>query len=341
MPVSSLNNAMVSVIVNVYNCKEYLPKALESVRQQTFRDLEVILVDDCSTDGSREFCDEYCKKDERFRVIHHEKNTGVSGPRNTGLKAAKGDYIYFMDSDDYIHSEAIEALMDAINETGLELAVFDLQMTDSLYKDIHRPREKKPIELVPIEEIVYEMLSYVDLRWCVVWNKLYKRELITGLFFNDYYSIQDQDFNIRVYQKIEKVAFIPEAMYWYFQNPNSLQRNASLNAKRYYFNTKYRFRMLDYLSREGVEKKYRAWVLDYGYRQIIERRKKISGTEYERDFLKVTRQIFKQTLMEYLGSGNIKLKKKLRFTLSWYCPHLANKYIFPNSKVAVEKQIRK
>ena len=76
---------LVSVIINVYNCKEYLPTSLESVRQQTYKNLEVILVDDASTDGSGEFCDEFCKQDERFRVIHHEKNTGVSGPRNTGL----------------------------------------------------------------------------------------------------------------------------------------------------------------------------------------------------------------------------------------------------------------
>ena len=230
---------LVSVIINVYNCKEYLPYSLESVRQQTYKNLEVILVDDCSTDGSCEFCDEFCKQDERFRVIHHEKNTGVSGPRNTGLKAAKGDYIYFMDSDDYIHVEAIEALVGAIKETGLELAAFDLQYTSSLTNDIHKPREKKPVELIPAEKVAFEMLSRVDLKWCVAWNKLYKKSLIEGESFNDYYSIQDQDFNIRVYQKIEKLAFIPEQLYWYVNNPKSLQRTESLIPKKMFFNTKY------------------------------------------------------------------------------------------------------
>ena len=106
---------LVSVIVNVYNCKTYLQKALDSVREQRWRNLEVILVDDCSTDGSDVFCEEYCRQDARFRLIRHERNMGVSGPRNTGLKNASGEYVYFMDGDDFLHPEAIEALMDAIH----------------------------------------------------------------------------------------------------------------------------------------------------------------------------------------------------------------------------------
>ena len=101
---------LVSVIISVYNDKTYLQRAFDSVREQSYRNLEVIVVDDCSTDGSGEFCDEYCKQDARFRVIHHEKNTGVSGPRNTGLKHAKGDYIYFLDSDDYLPADAMEVM---------------------------------------------------------------------------------------------------------------------------------------------------------------------------------------------------------------------------------------
>ena len=318
---------LVSVVINVYNCKEYLPYSLESVRQQTYKNLEVILVDDASTDGSGEFCDEFCKQDERFRVIHHEKNTGVSGPRNTGLRVAKGDYIYFMDSDDYIHVEAIEALVDAIKETGLELAVFDLQRTDSLNNDIHRPREKKPVEIIPAEKMVLEMLSRTELKWCVAWNKLYKKSLIDGLFFNDYYSIQDQDFNIRVYKKIEKAAFVPEQMYWYVSNPNSLQRDSSYNAKRYYLNTLYRFRLLDYLSKnDKLGEKYRAWVIGYGYLQMLQRRDIEKGSTYEDDFQKLSRAILHKTKWEFLFMKHFPTKKKARFFINWYLPSLYNIY---------------
>ena len=322
-------NYLVSVIINVYNCKEYLPYSLESVRQQTYKNLEVILVDDCSTDGSGEFCDEYCKQDERFRVIHHEKNTGVSGPRNTGLRAAKGEYIYFMDSDDYIHVEAIEVLVEAIKETGLELAIFDFQKTNSLHIDINQPRERKPLELVPAEKIVFEMLMYkVPLIWNVVWNKLYKRSLINGISFNDYYSIQDQDFNLRVYQRIEKAALIPERLYWYYANPKSLQRDESLYPKKFYYNTMYRFRMLDYLLKnKQPDKKYRAWVLGYGYRTMPDRRDVVKGTEYEAKYKDITRDITRTTITEFLTSKYISFVKKLRFLFFWYCPRMANVYV--------------
>lgn len=314
---------LVSVIINVYNCKEYLPTSLESVRQQTYKNIEVILVDDASTDGSGEFCDEFCKQDERFRVIHHEKNTGVSGPRNTGLREAKGDYIYFMDSDDYIHAEAIEALVDAIKKTGLELAVFDFYWHADLNGDIHYIRDKKPVEVLSIENVVYEMLAIVETKWCVSWNKLYKRELIDGLFFNDYYSIQDQDFNIRVYQRIEKMAFIPEKLHWYVSNPSSLQRDKSLYPKKFYYNTMFRFKMLDYLSNEGLEKKYRAWVIGYGYLQMLERRAVERGTEYELYYTKVTKEVIQKTITEFLCLNYFKFRKKIKFFFYWYSPHLA------------------
>ena len=319
-------DGLISVIVNVYNCKEFLPVSLESVRQQTYSRLEVILVDDCSSDGSGEYCEEFCRKDERFRVIHHERNTGVSGPRNTGLREARGEYIYFLDGDDYLHAEALEALMDALRQTGADLAVFDFQRTDSLREDTHRPREKKPVETVPAERLAYEMLACVELKWCVSWNKLFKRSLLEGLFFEDYYSIQDQDFNIRVYQRIDRAAFVPEPLYWYYQNPGSLQRNPAYNAKRYYFNTLNRFKILDHIQPGKNEKKYREWIIGLGYQQIVARRKSEKGTDYEEVFRKTSQDIVRRTLGEFLRAESIPLKKKAKFLLSWYCPGIAGVY---------------
>lgn len=317
---------MVSVIVNVYNCKDYLPTSLESVRQQTYQNLEVILVDDCSTDGSGEFCDEYCKRDERFRVIHHEKNTGVSGPRNTGLKNAQGDYIYFLDGDDYMHAEMIERLHTAILETGIGLAACDYIRTDSMTNNIHQLIPNSRYELVPTERVIFEMLAYVDLRWCVVWNKLYKRELINGLLLNDYYSIQDQDFNLRVYLRLKSLVFVPNPLYWYYSNPNSLQRDSSYYAKRFYLNTKYRFKMLDYLSKNGSDKKYRAWIICYGYFQMLERREIEKGTEYEYAFKNLSEDILIRTRWEFILARCFPVKKKLRFFVNWYCPKVYEAY---------------
>ncbi len=315
---------LISVIINVYNCRTYLQKTLDSVREQSYRNLEVILVDDCSTDGSGEFCDEYCKQDGRFRVIHHEKNTGVSGPRNTGLRVAKGDYVYFMDGDDYIHVEAIEALADAIKETDLELAVFDLYKDALVDEDNHCPREKRPIEIVSTEWMIFEMLSKVRLKWCVVWNKLYKRTLIEGLFLDNAYSIEDQGFNIRVYQRIEQAAFVPEKLYWYVKNPNSLLHDPSYVAKRYYLNTLYRFKMLEHILPGKNEKKYRAWIIGYGYYQLLKRRKIEENTPYESDFNALCKEIFKTTGREFLYMGHFPLKKKTRFFFLWNFPKLCS-----------------
>ena len=327
---------LVSVIINVYNCKEYLPYSLESVRQQTYKNLEVILVDDASTDGSGEFCDEFCKQDERFRVIHHEKNTGVSGPRNTGLRAAKGDYIYFMDSDDYIHVEAIEALVDAIKETGLELAVFDHYWHTDLNGDTHYKRDKKPVEIITADQMTFEMLSYKAYRWCVNWNKLYKKSLLDGLFFNDYYSIQDQDFNIRVYQRIEKAAFIPEQLYWYVLNTSSMQNNPLYKAKKFYFNTMNRFKILDSIGPGKNEKKYRAWLIGYGYMQLPERRKIEKGTIYENDFKRLSKEIICDTFWEFLTTKHFPVRKKIKFIFSWYFSYSFK--VFKCIKIELHKQ---
>ena len=315
-----MTDGLVSVIVNVYNCKEYLPTSLGSVRQQTYQNLEVIVVDDCSTDGSSEFCDEYCKQDPRFRVIHHEKNMGVSGPRNTGLRAAKGEYVYFMDSDDYLHSEAIEALVDAIKETGLDLAAFDFCWHADLNGDTHYQRVKKPIEVIPAEQMIFEMLSRVELKWCVVWNKLYKKSLLDGLFFNDYYCIQDQDYNIRVYQRAEKAAFIPEELYWYVLNPNSLQGNPAYISKKLYFNTLNRFKILDSIAPDNNEIKYRAWIIGYGYMQMPIRRIIEKGMEYEDAYRKLCKETIHKTFWEFFTTKHFPIRKKIKFVFMWYFP---------------------
>lgn len=315
-------NGLVSVIIGVYNCKPYLQRAFDSVREQSYRNLEVIMVDDCSTDGSGEFCDAYCCQDERFCVIHHELNKGAGAARNSGLRAAKGEYVYFMDGDDYIHAEAIEALLDAIKETGLDLAAFDLYWKALPKENTHCPRDKKPLEIVAPERMMYEMLSGMNLIWCVVWNKLYKRSLIDGLFFNDAYISEDQDFNIRLYQRIDRAAFIPEQLYWYVHTPNSLVNNPAHIAKRSYLNTFYRFKMMDRIQPGKNMKKYRAWIIGYGYLQILERRDIVKGTTYEADFKELSISIFKKTGKEFLFTRYFPVLKKVRFVACWLFPKL-------------------
>lgn len=117
------DKSMISIIVPVYNTAPYLDKCIESLVGQTYQDLEIILIDDCSTDGSAEILDRWAAKDNRVRVIHKEKNSGVSNSRNIGLEAAKGEYIGFVDSDDWVETNMYAELCRQLDLTGAD-AVF-------------------------------------------------------------------------------------------------------------------------------------------------------------------------------------------------------------------------
>ncbi len=118
------NQVLISVIIPVYNVEEYLRECVDSVLNQTFRDFEIILVDDGSTDSSGDICDEYVEKDERVTVIH-QKNGGLSVARNTGLSEANGKYVYFLDSDDYISENALATLLNIAENDNSDIVFFD------------------------------------------------------------------------------------------------------------------------------------------------------------------------------------------------------------------------
>ena len=113
---------LVSVIIPIYNVRPYLCEALDSVLRQTYRNLEILIIDDGSDDGSEEICDEYGKKDSRITVIH-QKNRGLSAARNVGLNRMRGDYIAFLDPDDAFHPDMIRCLMEALQRNEAEIAV--------------------------------------------------------------------------------------------------------------------------------------------------------------------------------------------------------------------------
>ena len=130
----------ISVIVPVYKTEEYLRKCVESILAQTYTNLEVILVDDGSPDGSGKICDEYAERDERVRVIHKE-NGGLSSARNAGLDVATGDYITFVDSDDYLDDGIYEKLVTKMEETSSDIVMMNIQAVDEEYNPICPPKE--------------------------------------------------------------------------------------------------------------------------------------------------------------------------------------------------------
>ena len=170
-------NEKISVIVPVYNVKLYLHKCVDSILNQTYQNIEVLLIDDGSTDGSSDICDSYTEKDSRIKVVH-KKNGGLSSARNTGLDMATGEYILFVDSDDYIDIEMIRRLYDALVKTGADMSVCNIRMVgvDGLTTF---PYPENVVRDEEMDEALYWRKVYEPNAICyvVAWNKLYQKHI--------------------------------------------------------------------------------------------------------------------------------------------------------------------
>lgn len=163
----------ISIIVPIYNIEKYLPRCLESILAQTYKDIEVILVDDGSVDNSGRIADTYANKDQRIKVIH-QINKGVSAARNAGLDLATGDYIGFVDGDDYIEPDMYEILMQIMDEQQVDIAHCGYQMVYPSRVDYYYNTKEK--QKMNREEGVFEILKGRKVE-PGLWNKLYKAEL--------------------------------------------------------------------------------------------------------------------------------------------------------------------
>lgn len=169
---------MITVVVPVYNVENYIKKCVESILNQTYRKLEIILVDDGSTDKSGEICDEFSVIDSRIKVIH-KKNGGLSDARNAGLKIATGNYVTFVDSDDYIAVDMYRTMIEAMNRNKAEIGVCGIgYITNGVIREI----SCLPAEKVYKEDALITYFSTNDLNTSVC-NKIFKRTLFEGIAF--------------------------------------------------------------------------------------------------------------------------------------------------------------
>lgn len=213
---------MISIILPIYNVAEYLPQCMESVLNQTYKYLEIILVDDGSKDCSGKLCDEYAKKDSRIRVIHKE-NGGLSDARNVGTAAATGNWIYYLDSDDWICLDAIEKLHTfAIqNKCDIVQGGFFYAYPDHLLKR----KEEKPIVLD--RNSAMKELIINDRVKNFAWGKLYKTELIKDLLFPKGKYFEDCYWQHLVIDRVKRYGIIDTPLLYYRQRPDSISGTIS------------------------------------------------------------------------------------------------------------------
>ena len=204
---------LVSVIVAVYNIEEYLPRCVDSILAQTYRNLEIILVDDGSKDQSGSICDSYAEKDRRIKVIH-KKNGGLSDARNAGMDAASGEYIGFVDGDDWIEPDMYRAMYFACEKEKAQAAVCRYkQITKSGIID---GSAGNSVSLSRDEAL--EIYVCGDERYLIynsVWSKLFARDLVEGMRFPVGKNSEDIMFTTRAFCRMERLVYLDEAYYNY------------------------------------------------------------------------------------------------------------------------------
>lgn len=208
-------NSLISVIVPVYNVEAFISRCVESILNQTYRNIEIILVDDGSPDGCPKICDDYAKKDGRIRVIH-KKNGGLSDARNVGINAANGAYICFVDSDDYIQPTMVEHLALAVENTGAKLVIVNLKVVDEKENRIFSV-EQSPIQdgLFSAQELLPKLYQELGWYYVVAWNKLYHRSLFEQIRFPVGKIHEDEYVITQILWKAQNIACVNSEEYVY------------------------------------------------------------------------------------------------------------------------------
>ena len=212
---------LVSVIIPAYNVEKYLVRCLESVLNQTYKKIEVILVEDCSLDRTRELCLEIASKDPRIVLIKKEKNEGLSAARNSGIACAKGTYLCFLDSDDYIHPMQIEKMVSALEKNDADMVLGSEQW-------VYEKEENLGLHAVPDrvrmeKEEVYRLLGEKKLD-CHVWGKMYKREIFSEIRFPVGKWYEDMFVFPKIMEKCCNIASVSEAVIFYRIHKNAFTK---------------------------------------------------------------------------------------------------------------------
>ena len=224
---------LISVIVPIYNVEKYLEKCIKSIINQTYKNLEIILVDDGSPDNCGKICDEFAERDKRIKVIHKE-NGGLSDARNFGLNVASGDYISFVDSDDYINEKMYEILFSEIKKND----------SDIVFCDYIKFSEDNINNFVPekYDIIIHDKYSYLNLYYdnghkhekaVVAWGKLYKRKLFDNIIYPKGKRGEDELTHYKIFYGTDKIVEVKLKLYYYLVRKDSLSSDWYTKPRHY------------------------------------------------------------------------------------------------------------
>ncbi|MBO5204316.1 MAG: glycosyltransferase family 2 protein [Clostridia bacterium] len=226
-------DSLVSIIIPVYNVEKYLPECLESVINQTYKNLEILLIDDGSPDNSGKICDEYAEKDARIKVIHKE-NGGVSSARNLGLNIATGEYITFIDSDDFVDEHYVEYLYNDLTSQSSDMSFCGFSkhfgQTTEKYEECFPNKLNIDFKNMDFERFFHSFFQFNNTVFGSIWRVLYKKDVIKNILFNSNIKIsEDLVFVLNCIFKCKSISHIEDSLYFYRVNNQSACRSYKRN----------------------------------------------------------------------------------------------------------------
>ena len=309
---------LVSVIIPIYNVEKYLKKSVKSVIDQTYSNLEIILVDDGSKDSCYKLCEELKKEDKRIIVIHKE-NGGLSDARNRGIDIAKGKYLFFLDSDDYIEKNTIKILYDTLKTDGTDMVVFDFIKIFDTGEIIQENTTINAHEIIDANVLLKGIVQDKNWRYVPAWNKLYKKEIWTSLRFPKGKLHEDEFVIHKVLEKCEKVSIVPNKLLYYVQRSGSIMNNIS-DKNRIHITMAFIERTNFYLE-HGMENEASKMFLNtidrYIYKIGLSDKEKNSELKHE------IKKLYKK-----INKKNIGLKSNIKVFLVIYFEKIFNLYYF-------------
>lgn len=233
-----MQGPLVSIIVPIYKVEPYLRRCLDSIVNQTYTNLEVILVDDGSPDNCPQICDEYAVKDSRIVVIHKE-NGGLSDARNAGLDICKGEYISFVDSDDWVDNRYIEVLLEGITKNNADIAIGEIKKIGTFEKPLPFGASSF-ITYSPIEAIK-RIYTKTEASFIAAWGKLFKASIFLDLRFPLSKIHEDEYVNYIWFSKSNNIVYTDTILYYYFSRSDSITGKDSPYDYEEIFNLQYHF----------------------------------------------------------------------------------------------------
>ena len=311
-----LMNCLISIIIPVYNLEGYIENCLNSILAQTFTDFEVICIDDGSTDRSAEIIKRYCESDSRIKY-YYQDNSGVSSARNNGLDKVNGNYVMFVDGDDYLHYQAVEVFVDEIVSSGC-----DIVCSNELYTTDMNEKMSSVSNPVAGNMSIEEMFDYKNNR-CPgksVWGKIFKAEVAKRSSFpvgisngeDGYYIIMLLDSGV-------SVRHIDTVLYYYLNRENSAVTSAFTVNK---FSITKSFDILCEKLKDSSNSFLKKYCLQYLFQTIFYNRTRAIGTDCEKYVIENSKSIGKKWMKSFLNNKDISLYVKILFVVFFNSRHI-------------------